>query len=125
MTTSLRNGSTALAVLFFFASPGLTQPSDGAASVEERLAALESTVAGLDTRLDARTTTGAGSLGNADRGLDVSGRVRELERELAALRADLQRVQRQAEAATREAAEARRSAMAAERLAQQAASRIR
>jgi outer membrane murein-binding lipoprotein Lpp len=93
--------------------------------VEQRLAALEAAAAGLETRLDARTSFGgAGSLASADRGIEVTTRLTALEQRVDALVADIRRLERQIDAALRQAGAAEREAARATGLARDAA-RIR
>jgi hypothetical protein len=69
--------------------------------VEQRLAALEAAAAGLETRLDARTSFGgAGSLASADRGIEVTTRLTALEQRVDALVADIRRLERQTDQAS-------------------------
>jgi phage shock protein A len=93
------------------------------ATLEERVEALERLVASLDTRLEARTT-GARERGGLPETL-LAQRIEQLERTVAAIRSDIQRIERTAELATRAASDAQRTAAAAERAARDAASRIR
>jgi hypothetical protein len=95
----------------------------GPATLEERVETLERLVASLDTRLEARTG-GARESGALNEML-LAQRVEQLERVLAAIRSDLQRVERTAELAMRAADDAQRTAAAAERAARDAASRLR
>jgi hypothetical protein len=81
-------------------------------TLEERVTALESSIATLDTRLERERTRVGDNPGQTDIGL--SGRVQTLERNLDRLMTDLQRVERTAE-------DAARTANAAQRTAEQAA----
>jgi hypothetical protein len=94
-------------------------------SVEARLLLLEQQTASLETRLDARTTFGAGSLASSDRGLEASRRIEALERRIDALSTDLRRIEQQSDAALRQASQAQRDARLAADLARNAASRLR
>lgn len=89
------------------------------------MAQLESQVARLETQLLTRTTSGAGSLGRDNPGLDASARIDELERRLETLTFEVQRLTQQLDLAAREASDARRTAMAAERAARDALLRTR
>ena len=81
-------------------------------TLEERVTALESSLARLDTRLELERTRIGDNPGQTD--LALSQRVQTLERNLERLTTDVQRVQRTAE-------DAARTASAAQRTAEQAA----
>lgn len=83
-----------------------------APTLEDRVAALESSIATLDTRLELERTRVGDNPGQTD--LALSGRVQTLERNLDRLMTDMQRVERMAE-------DAARAANAAQRTAEQAA----
>jgi hypothetical protein len=83
-----------------------------APTLEERVRALETSVATLDTRLELGRTRVGDNPGQTD--LALSGRVQTLERNLERLTIDMQRVERMAE-------DAARAANAAQRTAEQAA----
>ncbi|HVJ29071.1 MAG TPA: hypothetical protein VNA66_02075 [Gammaproteobacteria bacterium] len=83
-----------------------------APTLEERMTALEASVATLDTRLERERTRIGDNPGQTD--LALSGRVQTLERNLERLATDMQRVERIAE-------DALRAANAAQRTAEQAA----
>ena len=93
--------------------------------LEDRVRALESTVASLDTQIQARTTTGAGSLGQSVAGLAVERRIDELARQVEGLTRQVTTLQRQLEQASRDAAAAAREAAAARRDARDALLRAR
>lgn len=101
----------------FFAAllalPALAQqPAARAPTLEERITALEASVATLDTRLALDRTRVGDNPGQTD--LAMAGRVQALERNLDRLTTEVQRVQRVAE-------DAARAASAAQRTAEQAA----
>jgi hypothetical protein len=85
-------------------------------TLDERVAALESSVATLDTRLGLESTRPPDLGGES--GLALQGRVNALERTLERLATDVQRVERLAENAARDA-------MAAQQMARDAAMRVR
>ena len=91
-------------------SVGYSQNLGGALTVEERLASLESQLARLDTRVNTRTTVGAGSLGSSEAGLAAQIRIDALERQVSDLTRQVRDLDRQVAAARREASEARREA---------------
>lgn len=103
-------------------SSGYAQESDSSDTLEERLAAIERELASLDTRLEARTAVGT-PLGPPD--LAMTKRLVRLEQQLAALSADLRRLDQQIQTAMRDANEARREAVEAARLAREVNSRVR
>ena len=84
-------------------------------TVEERVAALESSLATLETRFGLERSRPADIGGET--GLALAGRVTALERSLDRLATDVQRIQRVAEAAARDAASAQRDAMEARQAA--------
>ena len=79
-----------------------------APTLEERVIALEASLATLDTRLSAERTRIGDDPGQTE--LALSGRVLTLERNLERLTTDVQRVQRVAEDAARAASAAQRTA---------------
>ena len=81
-------------------------------TLEERVTALEASIATLDTRLELERTRVGDNPGQTD--LALSQRVQALERNLDRLMTDMQRVERMAE-------DAARAANAAQRTAEQAA----
>ena len=111
MNTLARRFAFAFALL---ALPALAQqpPGPRAPTLEERVTALESSIATLDTRLERERTRVGDNPGQTD--LALSGRVQTLERNLERLTTDMQRVERMAE-------DAARAASAAQRTAEQAA----
>ena len=66
----LRHAATTLLAVSLItiagATPGFSQTSDAAATLEQRLAAIESQIVVLDTRLTTRTMTSVSSLAAAD-----------------------------------------------------------
>ena len=111
MNTLARRFAFAFALL---ALPALAQqpPGPRAPTLEERVTALEATLASLDTLLGLERTRVGDNPGQTD--LAMAGRVQALERNLERLTTDVQRVQRIAE-------DAARAASAAQRTAEQAA----
>jgi hypothetical protein len=92
-------------------------------TTEERVSALESALATLETRFgleSARQPTLGGESGVA-----LQARVTTLERSLERLAVDVQRVERVAETAARDATAAQRDAMSAQQMARDAAMRAR
>ena len=67
------------------------------------MSALEGAVASLDTRIQARTTTGAGSLGQSVAALEADRRIEELARQVEGLNRQVAALQRQLEQVNREA----------------------
>lgn len=110
-------------VVFVVFSNGYSQDLNN--DLEDRIGALESAVATLDTRLQTRTTTGAGSLAPSVAGLSVQSRLDDLTRQVQSLNRQVVMLQRQVEQASREAALAIRGAEAAQRDARDALSRTR
>jgi hypothetical protein len=100
-----------------------SRDSNEAPTLEERVAELERAVAGIDTRLTARTT-GRPEQGQALNAAVLEQRVAQLERTITMLRADIQRTEQTAAAALRTASDAQRTAASAEREARAAASRF-
>jgi hypothetical protein len=107
---SISTRCLALCGAILVASWALAQPRTP--TLEERVTALESSIATLDTRLERERTRIGDNPGQTD--LALSGRVQALERNLERLTVDMQRVERMAEDATR-------AANAAQRTAEQAA----
>ena len=93
-------------------------------TLEDRVLALEGAFATLDTQIQARTTTGAGSLAQSVAGLAVDRRIDELARQVEGLTRQLATLQRQLEQANRDAAAATREAAAARRDARDALLRV-
>jgi hypothetical protein len=92
-------------------------------TTEERVTALESALATLETRFgleSSRQPTVGG-----ESGLAIQSRVTTLERSLERLAVDIQRVERLADTAVRDAAAAQRDAMTAQQIARDAAMRVR
>lgn len=115
-TAKLIAGSIAVGVL----GAVLAQPP--AATLEERVRALESAFATLDTRV-ARQPSRTGTTGESD--IALSGRITELERAVERLASDVQRAERLADNASRAASEAQRAATSAQQAARDAAMRTR
>jgi hypothetical protein len=92
-------------------------------TTEERVAALESGLATLETRFGLESTRQP-TLGG-ESGVALQSRVTTLERSLERLAVDVQRVERLAETAARDAAAAQRDAMSAQQMARDAALRAR
>ena len=109
--------------LFFLLSNSYTQELDS--DVEDRIRTLEASVASLDTRLQARTTAGAGSPDSSVAGLSVQRRMDGLQRQVESLSRRVDALQRQVEQAGRDAAAAIREAEAAQRRVQDALARVR
>ena len=95
-------------------------PRDPAATLAERVLALEREVARLTTGFDLREAERAPAGDFA-----LTARVERLEQSLDRLAIDLQRVERQADTAWREASQARREAQDAQRTARNVESRLR
>lgn len=91
-------------------------PSQRAPTLEERVTALESGLASLDTRFGLQRSRTGDDAGQTE--LALSARVQTLERMVDRLVADLQRVQRAADDAARTAGAAQRTAEQAARDAQ-------
>jgi hypothetical protein len=112
--------STALAALSVLA---LAFAQSRPLTTEERVIALESAVATLETRFgleSSRQPTIGGESGVA-----LQARLTTLERSLERLATDVQRVERLADMAARDAAAAQRDAMTAQQLARDAMMRVR
>jgi glutathione S-transferase len=109
---SLSTRCFTLLVAALLASFALAQ-QPRAPTLDERVAALEASVATLDTRLERERTRVGDNPGQTD--LALSGRVQALERNLERLTTDMQRVQRMAEDASRAASAAQRTAEQAAR----------
>lgn len=92
-------------------------------TVEQRLEALETAVATLDTQLALERTRPGDDPGLTEAAL--SAKVTALERAVERLTADLQRAERLADNASRAAGDAQRQAMRAEQAARDAAMRAR
>lgn len=114
MRTTLRC-SGALAALTMLTLAAAQPPPR---TTEERVAALESGLATLETRFGLQTTRPIDIAGES--GLALAGRVTALERSLERLATDVQRISRVAENAARDAANAQRDAMEARQAAQRA-----
>ena len=84
-----------------------------APTLEERVAALERSLASLDTRLGLERSRAGDDAGQTE--LALSGRIQALERTVDRLAADVQRVQRTADDALRAAGAAQRTAEQAAR----------
>jgi hypothetical protein len=93
------------------------------AQAEERVLALERAYASLDTRFNARTSSGIGA--ESSQSISMERRVTQLENLLNRMTTDVQRLERAAESAMREASQARREAQTAERIARDASMRAR
>jgi hypothetical protein len=96
------------------------QPREPAATLAERVLALESDVARLRTGFELREAQRAPAGDVA-----LAARVDRLESSLQRLAMDLQRVERQADSAAREASQAARDASDAQRRVQSVESRVR
>jgi hypothetical protein len=92
-------------------------------TIDERLTALETGLARLDTRLGLATARPPDSAGQSD--LALVARITDLERSIERLTADIQRAERLADSAARAAADAQRTATSAEQAARDAAMRAR
>jgi hypothetical protein len=111
MRTTLRCcGAVAALSLLAFAS---AQPPPR--TMEERVAALESGLATIETRFGLERGRPPDIGGES--GLALSGRVTALERSIDRLATDVQRIERMADAAARDAASAQRDAQEARQLA--------
>jgi hypothetical protein len=109
-----------IAAVAALAAGSRAQPPVRETTLEERVLALERSVASLATRFDVRD---AARLPGGDESLPA--RVAELERAIGRLGTDLQRVAISADNASREASQARRDAQDALREARDAAMRAR
>lgn len=92
-------------------------------TVEERLAALETAVATLETRLNLERTRPGENPAQTE--VALAGRVTAIERTVERLTTDLQRAERLADNAARAAADAQREAQRAQQAARDAAMRAR
>jgi hypothetical protein len=92
-------------------------------TTEERVAALESGLATLETRFGLDSTRQPNIGGES--GLALQARVTALERSLERLAVEIQRVERLADTAARDAVAAQRDAMTAQQMARDAAMRAR
>ena len=102
-----------------------SQETETTVTLEERVQRLERTLVALETRIDARTTVGAGALGSSETGLAAQASIDRVARDLTSLRNEVQRLRNQVESAQREATEARREAREAQMNARNALSRVR
>jgi hypothetical protein len=110
MRTTLRCcGAVAALSLLTFAA------AQAPRTMEERVAALESGLATIETRFGLERSRPPDIGGES--GLAIAGRVAALERSLDRLATDVQRIERVADAAARDAASAQRDAMEARQLA--------
>jgi hypothetical protein len=92
-------------------------------TMEERVVALESSLASLETRFGLESSRQPNLGGES--GVALAGRVNTLERSLERLTTEVQRVERLADTAARDAAAAQRDAMTAQQMARDAAMRAR
>jgi hypothetical protein len=90
-------------------------------TVEERVGALESSLAALETRFGLESSRQPNLGGES--GVAIAGRDQTLERSLERLTTEVQRVERLADTAARDAAAAQRDAMTAQQMAREAAMR--
>jgi hypothetical protein len=111
MRTTLRYCGAAAALSFLTVAASQAPPR----TLEERVAALESGLATMETRFGLERSRPPDIGGES--GLALAGRVTALERSLDRLAADVQRIERVADAAARDAASAQRDAMEARQLA--------
>ena len=111
MSISVRRFTLFAAALLASTALG-QQPPTGRPTLEERVRALESGVAALDTRLGLSSARAGDDAGQTE--IALSGRIQALERMVDRLSVDVQRAQRTAD-------EAVRAASAAQRTAEQAA----
>lgn len=111
----------AVTAVSIIVSVGYAQNRETELTAEERLERLEAQLVAVETRLEARTRSGAGSLASSDRGIEIATRVDALERRMDTLANELNRASRQAEQALRQAAQADRTAARAHDLARDAA----
>jgi hypothetical protein len=108
------------------ASPWAARAQDATTpptTIEQRLAALESAVAKLDTQLALEISRPSAAGGGSP--IALESRVMSLERTVERLVTDVQRAERLAESASRAASDAQRDAMRAEQAARDAAMRSR
>jgi hypothetical protein len=117
--------TTAAATLVMAATfaPAAFAQADDEMTLEERVLALERAYASLDTRFNARTSSGIGA--ESSQSISMERRVTQLENLLNRMTTDVQRLERAAESAMREASQARREAQTAERIARDASMRAR
>ena len=113
MTISGRHFGFFAAGLLVLPSLAQQPPGPRTPTLEERVRALEATVATLDTRLSLERSRIGDDAGQTE--LALSGRIQALERNLERLTTDVQRVQRVAEDAVRAASAAQRTAEQAAR----------
>ena len=90
-------------------------------TMEERIGALESSLATLETRFGLESSRQPNLGGES--GVAIAGRVQTLERSLERLTTEVQRVERLADTAARDAAAAQRDAMTAQQMAREASMR--
>jgi len=114
--------SIALTAISFLALSYAQAPSP-ARTPEERITALEKSLATLETRFGIESTREP-NVGGVS-GVALENRVTALERALDRLASDVQRVERVADTAMRDAANAQRDAMTAQQMARDAALRAR
>jgi hypothetical protein len=122
MRTTLRY--TTLVVGLALVALGAAQEPLRAPTLQERVAALEASVATIETRFGIESARPR-DLGIGESGAALAGRVDALERSLERLVGDMRRVEQLADSAAREAAQARRDATAAQQAARDAAMRAR
>ena len=111
MRTTLRCSSAVAALSILTLAAAQPPPR----TTEERVAALESGLATLETRFGLQASRPIDIAGES--GTALSARVGALERSLARLATDVQQIQRVADTAARDAANAQRDAMEALRAA--------
>lgn len=104
-----------------FVQGASAQGGAGAPTTEQRLAALESAVATLDTQLSLEIARPRAAGGD----ITLEARVTALERTVERLAVDVQRAERLADNAVRAASDAQRDAMRAEQAARDAVMRSR
>jgi hypothetical protein len=108
MKTSTFSLAAAAAIALAAWALGQETPRAAKPTVDERLAALEASVATLDTRVTRANTRVGDDAGQTE--LALSGRITALERSVDRLAQDMQRVERLADNAQREAQQAARDA---------------
>src|SRR5262245_57707845 len=108
MNISIRPFAFLAAALLAFPALAQQPPGPRAPTLEERVTALEASLATLDTRLALERSRIGDNPGQTD--LALSGRVQALERNVERLTTEMQRVQRIAEDAARTASAAQRTA---------------
>jgi len=121
MTNRLSLAAAAAGIVLAASPLAQEAPREGQ-TIEQRLAALESAVATVDTRL-ARETTRPGAAAESD--LSLSARITAVERALERLTLDVQRAERLADSAARAASDAQRDASQARQDARDAVMRSR